>query len=1225
MTAGHVVYFVLMQASSFDVFLSYHNADSSVVEQVAQRLQGKGITPWLDLWCLAGGDNWQEEIICGLRASKACAVCIGPHGLGDWAREELAVAQSQATKSRDFRLFMVLLPGAPKPNDPSLAFLATRTWVDLRAGIDDPTAFRKFVRAITGAPRHGPARGQATDEASPYRGLEVFDEAHAKFFFGRDDDIRRAVAKLADSRFLAVLGPSGSGKSSLVRAGVIPALKGDALAKSKAWDVHLVKPGARPLSVLAAQVARLLPQDSTLDILDRMRADERSLDEAASLALTDQGAGRQLLLVVDQFEELFTLCADDAERAAFVANLCYAGTIPGGCVVVLVAMRADFYHRCVVYPQLRALMAGQQFLVGPLDRDGLRQVIEQPAWRVGLELEAGLAETVLDDVADQPGGLPLLEHVLLEVWRRRQGTTLTLEAYAASGRVAGALAQRADAIYEGLPPAQQRIVRRVLLRLIQPGEGTEDTRRRATMGELLSHAEEVADLDAVVKALADSRLLITGSDEVTGAPVVDVAHEALIRGWPRLRSWIDDARETLRAHRRLTEAARDWDENKREDEFLWHGTRLATWQDRPTDDLNDLERAFLAASRAREARKESTKRRRMFVAVTSLIVIIFLALVQVYRVTVERDRKFSRQLASRVREQLARDPQLGLLLAKQAFEASPTSEAASALRQATLDAGKRGILRGHQGTVWSVAFSPNGQHIASVDDAGTVRVWDLNGRADPIVLRGHNGQVYGVAFSPDGQQVTSAGNDSTVRIWDLTGRAPAVVLRGHNGLGALDAVFSPEGQRVVSAGTDGTVWIWDLAGRANPVVLTGHDGAVASVAFRADGKQIASAGSDGTVRVWDLTGSVDPVVLAGHNGRVDGVAFSPDGKQIASAGGDGTVRVWDLTGSVDPVVLVGHYGEVADVAFSRDGQRIASADGHDGTVRVWDLTSTPDPLVLIGHTAIVRHAEFSPDGRRIASAGGDGDGTVRVWDLSSRADPIVLAGHKHTVFDSVFSPDGQRVVSAGGDGTVRVWDLSSRADPSVLTGHDGVVYGVAFSLDRQRVVSAGGDGTVRIWNLAGNADPLVLTGHDGIVRTVAFSPDGQRVASAGLDGTIRVWDLASSADPLVLTDHNGPVYSAAFSADGQRIVSAGNDRTVRVWDLASSDDSVVLGSHTSRPYDAVFSPDGQRVVTAGEDGTVQVWNCEVCGSIEKVAVLAEQRVTRELTPKERRAFLRERA
>ncbi|MDQ2825491.1 MAG: toll/interleukin-1 receptor domain-containing protein, partial [Actinomycetota bacterium] len=574
------------------------------VQRIAEALRRERIEPWLDKWVLTPGRSWQDEIVEGLASSSTCAVMVGPAGLGDWAREELAVAHDRAAKDHDFRLFLVLLPGAPEMTDPRLAFLRTRTWVDLRDGVADPDAFQDLVSAVTGAAR-APAEGESDadvdPDASPYRGLLSFEEDHAEFFFGREDDTARVLQMLRESRFAAVMGASGSGKSSLVRAGVVRALQSGRLPGSEAWAVRVFTPGVRPLTALAAQLNRAFPQESMQGTLRDLHADQRSLDLAATAGLADSPPGRRLVLVADQFEELFTLCQDEAERRSFLDNLLYAATIPGGRVVVIVGMRADFYHRCAPYPELRSLVATEQYLVGPLTRDGLCLAIVEPARRLGVELEAGLLDTILADVGAHPGGLPLLQHVLLELWQRRRGRMLTLEAYVAAGRLEGALAKRANAVYEGLPPDQQQIARRALLRLVQPGEGTEDTRRRATFDELLSHGEERANVERVVEALAKERLLTFGRDEASGGNVVDITHEALIRGWPELRSWIGERREQLRAERRLTEAAADWDQGGRDDSLLYRGGRLSAWDDRDLLSLNDLERGFLAASRARDA------------------------------------------------------------------------------------------------------------------------------------------------------------------------------------------------------------------------------------------------------------------------------------------------------------------------------------------------------------------------------------------------------------------------------------------------------------------------------------------------------------------------------------------------------------------------------------------------------------------------------------------------
>ncbi len=506
-------------ARRFDVFLSHNSVDKPGVEALARRLRSAGIEPWLDSWCITPGGNWQDELGAGLRSSGACAVFVGAAGLGDWAREELQVALDRAAKDRSFRVFLVLLPGIAEPFDPSALppFLATRTWVDLRRGTDAAPALQRLVLAVKGvAPGPGDA-GAPRPGICPYRGLQPFDEDDAEFYFGRQRDVQRLVERLKGARFLAVIGPSGSGKSSLVRAGLIPALRAAALPGSERWTVRKLTPGAQPLTALAAQAARLAPELPMHDTLDRLRADSRSLHLAVALALADAPPEQRVVWLVDQFEEVFTLCTDDDQRSAFIANLLYAATIPGGRDLVLLTMRADFYPRCAAHAELAALMGGNQFLVSPMDAEGLRQSIEQPAWRVGIELEQGLAETILDDIASQPGALPLLEHALLELWQRRRGTLMTLEAYRESGGVQGAIAQRAESIFNAFDAREQAVARRILLRLTQPGEGTEDTRRRAPMAEFAAgDGGDSPIVERVVAALVAARLLTLGAGSGDG-------------------------------------------------------------------------------------------------------------------------------------------------------------------------------------------------------------------------------------------------------------------------------------------------------------------------------------------------------------------------------------------------------------------------------------------------------------------------------------------------------------------------------------------------------------------------------------------------------------------------------------------------------------------------------------------------------------------------------------
>jgi len=1222
-----------------DVFMSYSSVDRSLVERVAERLRANSIVPWLDRWNLTAGDRWQDEIIEALRASRACAVIIGPNGLGDWAREELAVALDRAAKDRAFRVFMVLLPGAPDPLDANLAFLRTRGWVDLRSGIAESDGIRELIAAITGKSSSQPTSIET--DVCPYRGLETFDEEHAEFFFGRDDDVKRVVEKLKHTRFLGLLGPSGSGKSSLVRAGAIPAIRSGALPGSDRWAVRVFTPGAQPLGVLAAQLVRLFPDQSMHRIIDEFNEDERVLDLLVTLGIADRPPEERVLLVVDQFEELFTLCTDERQRAAFLANLLHAATIPGGRCMVVVAMRADFYHRCANHPELASLISAQQFLVGPLDAEALRQAIEEPAWRAGLELEAGLAETILDDVADRPGTLPLVEHVLFELWNNRRGRTLTLEAYVDNDGVEGALAQRANSIYMSFSPRQQEIARRLLLRLIQPGEGVEITRRRADMAELLGRPEEEADVETVTESLADQRLLTVGRDAVSGERVVEITHEALVRGWPRLRAWIDESRDALRYQRHLTEASTVWSEGGSRDEDLYRGARLSYWKERSLGELSPPEQGFLAASRRQEAREEGAARRRVRVAIggvvaaTATVAIVALSLLQ--RVADERDVARSGQLTAQALAALEGDPAEGLRLAVKALEARSTQEAESTLRRAIATPGSRvSVLRGHEDGVQGVAVSPDGQWLVSTGRDGTVRVWPLSGGSEPILLLGHQGAVNGAVFSPDARHVASAGEDSTVRVWDLSSRIQLAVLRPDKGV-AVGGVFTADGT-LVTAWDDGTVRLWDWAAGAAPRILNNHEGGLLSAAFSADGNRMASAGADGTVRVWDVVDGGDPRVLGRHEGGTTWTALAPNEKWVATTGRDGSLAVWDLAGGGQPRVLRSPGRSANSAAFSPDSRRVVSS-GEGGVLRVWEWADGGEPIVLRGHENSVYGAVFSPDGSRVVSGGEDR--TVRVWDWATGGQSRALRGHQGDVYSAAFSPDGRRVVSAGADGTVRVWDWAVDRPPIVLRGHESNVYFAVFSRDGSKVVSAGEDGTARVWDWASGDEPTVLRGHAGGVIGATFSPDGRRVATSGRDGTVRVWDWTSASEPTVMRGHKGVVTSVAFlsdgklvsggidgrlrlwdptagrqlstlrgheagvasvatTADGRRVVSAGEDGTVRVWDWASAKELVVLRGHRGPVYAAAFSPDSKRVTSAGVDATVRVWELDGGGGAPAV-------------------------
>jgi WD40 repeat protein/tRNA A-37 threonylcarbamoyl transferase component Bud32 len=1057
---------------------------------------------------------------------------------------------------------------------------------------------------------------------NPYKGLRAFEEADAVHFFGREGLVRHWLSELAEPtrRFMAVIGPSGSGKSSAIRAGLIPALRRGTQFDSEHWFVARMVPGAHPFQEVETALLSIAVGEFQA-LQDALRQGADGLLRVVPQTLPDDEA--ELMLIIDQFEEVFTLVEDENERKQFLNSLLAAVDAPSSRLRVIVTLRADFYDRPLLYPGFGELVQAHTEVVLPLSSEELQEVITGPAERAGLTLETGLAAAIVADVTEQPGALPLLQYALTELFERRQDRLLTLDAYRSSGGVRGALARRAEELYGSMEPAHQEAARQLFLRLVNLGEGSEDTRRRARWAELMSvHQDHKAAMQAVLDAYGKYRLITFDHDPQTREPTVEVAHEALIREWARLRGWLDENREDLRTQRRLSAETAEWIRANRDSSFLARGTRLAQFETLANNaqlGLTDDEAAYLRASTT--LRKRAARRVQLFIAALVVFSLVALTLAafafdrqqraQNAQATsvAERDRADEQARISRSRElavtALRNISQLdqALLLSLEAVQAADTFEARNSLFTA-LESNPHltTFLFGHQDAVRSVAISPDGHLIASGGRDGTILVWDAAARrvvGSP--LTGHTDRVNSVTFSPDGRLIASGSGDGTVRLWDAeTGAPVGQPLTGHQDA-VWSVAFSPDGQTLASGSSDGTVILWDVTTGA-PLMppLTGHTDEVYTVAFSPDGRRLASAGADMTIILWDVaSGSPIGSPLAGHEDWIYTVAFSPDGQLLASGGADNTIRLWNAqTG--DPVgqPLQGHTNWVRQVTFSPDGTQLISASS-DGTIRLWDVASGAAQLTLTGHDNEMWSVAVAPDGYRLVSGGADG--RVILWNTHDQY-PLrqILAGHYSEVASVAFSPDGRLLASSSGapsgggdDLSVRLWDVATGNLLKTLTGHAGLVSSVAFSPDGTMLVSASADRTLRLWDVgSGELIGQPMEGHTGAVYVAVFSPDGRMIASAGDDGTVILWDVATgqpAADPLI--GHEDSVFSVAFSPDGKILTSGSRDGVIILWDVATRQPTGErLTGHTDAVMALAFSPDGRLLASGSRDKTVILWD-----------------------------------
>ncbi|HMQ34093.1 MAG TPA: WD40 repeat domain-containing protein, partial [Chloroflexaceae bacterium] len=957
-----------------------------------------------------------------------------------------------------------------------------------------------------------------------------------------------------------------------------------------------------------------------------------------------------LLLVIDQFEELFTLAEDEAERAHLLDSIVTAVLDERSRLRVVVTLRADFIDRPLQYVDFGELLRQRAELVLPLTPEEVERAVVGPARRAGLVLEEGLAARIIADVGGQPGVLPLLQHALNELFARREGRALTLAAYRAIGGVTGALARSAEAIFDGLDGAAQDVARHVFLRLVTPGEGTEDTRRRARRSELAAAGPPQA-VAAVIDVFGQGRLLTFDHDPATREPTVEVAHEALLREWPRLRGWVDAARAELRAQRQLEQVAGEWASGGHDPSYLARGARLMQFvalADSGAVRLGGRERAYLDASLAAQATQEQDERERAERELRHAQ-----ALAEEQRARADEQVAAARQLRRRAWllaaalaiTAVAALAALGLAgrnaaLADERARAAATAQAAegqAVAAQATAQA-ERDRAETEADIASARAFAASALNSLSadpersillglhaLDQADIPEVHDalhqaILGSRVRRTLRGHTDEVWAVAFSSDGALLASGGADGAVKLWDVANGQELRTLRGHTAI-VYRVAFSPDGALLASAGEDGAAIVWEVAtGAVLHTMAEGMD-VVSEVVFSPDGTLLATDSAATTVQLWDAR-SGRPLRTMAASGTVDGLAFSPDGQQLAAGGEDGVVFVWDVATGEERERLQAHDNPIIDLAFSPDGALLAVA-GFDGVARVLERATQETRYSLTSHTSVLGVILFTPDGSRIITS--SQDGTAKIWEAATGRELFTISGHTGagSIYGVAVTPGcveppaapfawcGTTLATASRDHTVKLWDLSPEGQqelllvPGVIAAFDAQgteLRTAGYSDDNQAIVQRWH--AAELWKTSAFRPPrtTVTTGGAapeelqlstaGSVLGFALSPDGTRLAKGSDDGTVTVWDAADGSELLTLTGLTGRVESVAFSPDGGRLAAASFDTFAKVWDVASGEEQLTLRGHTSQLVGIAFSADGRMLATgAGEDdNTAKVWD-----------------------------------
>ncbi|MEG4396791.1 nSTAND1 domain-containing NTPase [Microcoleus sp. BROC3] len=1031
--------------------------------------------------------------------------------------------------------------------------------------------------------------------------MSAFRAEDKNLFFGREEFVKQLVKAVKQHPLVPVIGASGSGKSSVVLAGLIPCLR-----KEETWLIGSFRPQSQPFYGLAAalvsagypQLNKEQPNEKTSKLFEQMQGSRKLWQEVTDI-LTEN-PGKKLLLIIDQFEELYAL--DSEEQKKFVEALLEAVKKNPIRFKLVLTIRTDFLDHIIKYPPFKeaALQSESHKFLGAMNPEEMKSVIElidRDTQENIVELEDRLTQRILDDVQQEPGNLPLLEFTLTQLWKENRGGRLTLQAYEKIGGVKKALANHADKIYHQLNEEERKQAQQIFLRLASLGEQAEDitlardTRRLATSSEIgednwqlvMKLAGSDRDIPDRDKQLP---LLVTGRNDKTGEQTVEVVHEALIREWGKLREWIEDDRAFLTWRHQLQIQMAQWNSADKDEGALLRGKPLVIAEDwlqkRPAELIN--ERKYIEQSL--QLRK---RRRRTIISVLTGFLLV--AGVQWGQTENQKQQLEISQAELRINYSNA------LFNEGQQFDAlmealrvakplrsqpKPPMEVVTALRQAIYRVGERNRLGGHSDWINTVSFSPDRKTLASGSRDSTIKLWNVS-TGQLIRTINDSKSIVSVSFSPDGKTLASNSGDKSIKLWNVATGKEIKTLNGHsNWVRSLS--FSPDSKTLASGSDDKSIKLWNVATGKEIKTLNGHSNVVNSVSFSPDGKTLASSSNDKTIKIWDVATGKEMKSLNGHKDLVKSVSFNPKGKTLASGSDDNTIKIWNVATGQAIKTLNGHNAFIYSVSFSPDGKTLASGS-DDNTMKLWNVDTGEVTINFNEHKDSISSVSFSPDGKTLAS--GSFDKIIKIWNVSIGEEKS-LKEHKDPIFGVSFSHDGKILASGGFDNTIKLWNVDT-GEAKTLKGHKGAIQSVSFSPDGKILASGSRDKTIKLWELKTGKEIKTLNGHSNSVRSLSFSPDGKILASGSADKTIKLWDVAQRKDIKTLDKHSEEVNSVSFSPDGKTLASGSDDETIKLWDVATGEDTTLYG-HDFAVYSVSFSPDGKTLASGSQDKTIKLWD-----------------------------------